>query len=515
MWLPSGDVPVVVVGAGVAGLTAAIELAAAGLRVTVLEASEVTGGKLRSVPVAGRDVDAGPTVLSMRWVFDELFARAGRDLDSYVVLEPAQVLARHTWPDGRTLDLFADPTKSRDAIAAAFGEREGDGFARFCRDTRRIYQVVEEPFLRSQRPTLVGVMRHATRIGLPALLRIDAARSMWRALGSYFGAPQLLQLFGRYATYCGSSPFEAPATLNLVAHVEACGVHRVRGGMSQLAAALERVARELGVDIVCGARVDRIETQGGRVTGVHPVGGGVIAASAVVLNADVSALASGLLGERLRDAAPPTAAGDRSLSALTWAVVGLVEGRALMHHNVFFSDDYAAEFHALFRQRRCPDDPTVYVCAQDRGDDDDPRGSERLLLIINAPATGDEPRRWAHPELERCEETTFRTLERCGARLRPEAAMVRTSPHDFASRYPGTGGALYGPASRGALSAFTRSGARTRVAGLYMAGGSVHPGPGVPMASLSGRLAAEALRSDLGSMGRSRRAATSGSISTD
>jgi len=511
---PSGDEHVVVVGAGIAGLTAAIELASAELRVTLLEASGTTGGKMRTVRVAGRDVETGPTVLSMRWVFDELFARAGRDLASYVDLEPAQVLARHTWPDGRTLDLFADPAKSRDAIAAAFGTGEGDGFARFCRDTRSIYQLVEEPFLRSQRPTVAGVVRHASRIGLPAFLRIDAARTMWRALGSYFRSPQLLQLFGRYATYCGSSPFEAPATLNLVAHVEASGLHRVRGGMSRLAAGLDRLARELGVDIVCGARAEAIDTRGGRVTGVRVVGREAIRASAVVLNSDVSALASGLLGESVRNAARPTAVTDRSLSAVTWAAVARAEGRALVHHNVFFSDDYAAEFRALFGERRCPDVPTVYACAQDRGDDDGVRGPERVLLIINAPATGDEPGRWADPELERCEETTFRTLERCGLRLLPEGAWVRTSPRDFASRFPATGGALYGPASRGAFSAFHRSGARTRIHGLYMAGGSVHPGPGVPMASLSGHLAAEALKGDLASIGRSRPAATSGSIST-
>ncbi len=486
------------VGGGIGGLAAAVDLATSGLQVTLFERADTLGGKVRTARVGGTDVDAGPTVLTMRWVFDELFARAGRSLERYVALHPAPLLARHFWPDGRSLDLFADAEASRAAIEAQFGPEEGDGFARFLAAARRIYDTVEGPFLRAQRPTIASVARTVPRVGLRALLGIDAMRPMWAALGDFFRTPELRQLFGRYATYCGSSPFEAPGTLNLVAHVEASGVYRVAGGMIALAAGLERLVRDLGVRIVTGAEVEAIDVRAGAARGVRVRGDGAAEADVVVVNADVSALGAGLLGDAVRAAARPTEPAGRSLSALTWALVGDAAGRPLDHHNVFFSADYAEEFRAMIRQRRVPDAPTVYACAQDRAEDGAVRtqAGERMLLVVNAPATGDDPTAWTDHEVRRCEEATFRSLERCGLALRPRALLC-TTPRDFAARFPATGGALYGPAARGALSSFARSGARTRVPGLYLAGGSVHPGPGVPMAALSGALAAAAARDDL------------------
>jgi 1-hydroxycarotenoid 3,4-desaturase len=499
----------VIVGGGVGGLSAAIDLATMGAQVTVIERSDAVGGKVRVARVGDRDIDVGPTVLTMRWAFDELFARANRSFDDYVTLDAAKVIARHAWSAGRVLDLHADPEKSRAAIAHAFGEREADGFERFCADTRRIYETVEKPFLRSERPTMGSLLTRSPSIGLGALAKIDAHQSMWRALGRYFKAPELRQLFGRYATYCGSSPFEAPATLNLIAHVEAQGVWRVRGGMVQLARALEKLARELGVEIVTNSHVERVVIEGGRVTAVH-AGQRSFRADAVIVNGDVSSVRT-LLGGNGR--APATIAPKaRSLSAMTWAAVGRAEGFALVHHNVFFSDDYEAEFRSLFDERRFAERPSVYVCAQDRGDVDATLEQERFFSIVNAPATGDhEP--WTNEDLRRWQEATCSTLARCGLSLRTSASEWAT-PRDYEARFPATGGALYGPAASGAFSSFSREGSRTKIAGLYLAGGSVHPGPGVPMASLSGQLAARSATADLALTKRSRPVATSGSTST-
>ena len=477
---------------------------------TVLERGPRVGGKVRVAEVAGRTIDVGPTVLTMRWAFDDLFARAGKKLDDYVKLEAAEVIARHAWSGGRLLDLHRDGNKSRTAIATAFGEREAQGFDRFCADTKRIYETVEGPFLRSQRPTLGGLFTQAASIGLGALAGIDAHRSMWSALGKYFKSPELRQLFGRYATYCGSSPFNAPATFNLIAHVEAMGVWRVFGGMVCMAQALETLARELGVEIVTNAHAQHIEVRGGRAVAVNTADRS-FRADAVIVNGDVSAVTDLVAGSR--GAPARTAPNARSLSAVTWAAVGKAEGVSLVHHNVFFSDDYEAEFRANFGGRRRADRPSVYVCAQDRGDRPESFASERFFSIVNAPATGDQPESWTHEELERWQEATCSTLERCGLWLRTEASEW-TTPLEFEARYPKSGGALYGPAASGALSTFSREGSQTKIAGLFLAGGSVHPGPGVPMASLSGQLAARSASADLASIATSRRAATSGSTST-
>jgi 1-hydroxycarotenoid 3,4-desaturase len=283
--------------------------------------------------------------------------------------------------------------------------------------------------------------------------------------------------------------------------------------MAGLVAALERLARSLGVEILHDHAVERVVVERGRATGVI-ANETVHEADAVVFNGDVSALGEGLLGGEVARAGTVTPPEARSLSAVTWLMVARPKGFPLLHHNVFFSDDYAAEFDTLLRQRRAPGEPTIYVCAQDRGDAPLERESERLLVLSNAPATGDFPSLWNESEKQRCTTAMLNLLRRVGLTLEP-TATVQTTPADFHRLFPGTGGALYGPRSKGAFSALSRQGADTAVRGLYLAGGSVHPGAGVPMAALSGRLAASRAREGLGSTVPSRRAATTGTTSTD
>jgi 1-hydroxycarotenoid 3,4-desaturase len=496
--MPKREPTAIVVGAGVGGLACAIELAVKGFRVRLLERAADAGGKARVLRVGDVEIDAGPTVLTMLWVFEELFEAAGASFRAQVPLERATILARHAWSDGTQLDLYADRARSAEAIGAAFGAREARAYLAFCEDGRRLFEIAEGPFIRAQRPSVSNVLKDHGLTGLAVFARLDSHRSMWRALEQRFSAPRLRQLFGRYATYCGSSPFETPATLNLVAHVEAEGVYRTRGGMRGLVVALERLATSLGVEILCAHAVDRIVVEGGRAVGVVSMEE-THRADAIVFNGDVSALGSGLLGVSSSSAASATARSDRSLSAVTWAMVARPSGFPLLHHNVFFSDDYAAEFDAILRRGRVPDEPTIYVCAQDRGDEVREDSEERLLVLANAPATGDDPNEWNPHERERCTTATMSMLQRAGLTLEP-AESVQTTPADFHRLFPGTGGALYGPRSKGALSALSRQGASSKIPRLYLAGGSVHPGPGVPMAALSGRLAAAQICEDLGSI---------------
>lgn len=500
---------VAVVGAGVGGLSAAIDLASKGAEVTVFEAREGVGGKMRQIPVGRSAVDAGPTVLTMRWVFDELFeASGGARFEDYVRLVPLDILARHAFPDGTTLDLHADEMKSEAAIEAFAGRAELERYRAFRAYAKNIFSVAEGPFVRSEKPTLGSLWGTLVDTGLFALSRVDGHRTMWKALRAHLKDPRLVQLYGRYATYCGASPFECPATLNLVSAVEAMGVHVVDGGMQNLSAGLERRARELGVSFRFGQKVDRVETRGGRARGVI-VGGEAFEADAVVVNADVAAVGKNLLGP-LGLVGEDVPLEGRSFSAFTLSVVGKARGIETTPHNVFFSDDYPAEFDDLVDRLRTPESPTVYVC--DQGPAEEP-GLRKFLVVTNAPATGDRPERWSEQEISRCRAATYETLERCGLSLSPEAEAV-TTPVDFERIFPGTGGALYGRRPTGPLSFFQRPGSRSKVPGLYFAGGSVHPGPGVPMVASSGRLAARSVREDLASTARSSRAVISGFTST-
>jgi 1-hydroxycarotenoid 3,4-desaturase len=482
--------------------------------VTLLERAAAPGGKMRELLVDGRPVAAGPTVLTLRPILEELFAAAGTELAAELRLEPAGLLARHAFDDGARLDLFADPARSEDAIAALAGPAEARAFAAFRGEAARVWGLLERPFLRAAAPSLAGLLGGVGVRGLAELPSLRPFQSLWAALGERFRDPRLRQLFARYATYCGGSPFLAPATLMLVVHAELAGVWLVEGGLAALARALARLAERLGATLRLGCEAREVLLAGGRASGVLLADGERLPADAVVLNADVAAVGAGRLGAAAARAVDARAPGGRSLSAVVWTLLAEPRGLPLAHHTVLFSRDYAAEFDDLLDRRRLPADPTVYLCAQDRPAEDAPApdGPERLLCLVNAPPTGDR-----HPfppeEIEACWERTLARLARCGLTLAPRASRV-TTPADFARLFPGSGGALYGPAPHGWRAAFARQGVRTRLPGLYLAGGSVHPGPGVPMAVLSGRLAARCLLEDLASTRRSPPAATAGGTST-
>lgn len=506
---------IVVVGAGIGGLSSAVELAVQGYDVTVVDKAEAVGGKMRTIEVDGRPIDSGPTVFTMRDVFEGLFNRAGMELEEAVTLLPLEVLARHAWTDGARLDLFVDPDKSAAAIEAAFGRREADGFRRFCAHTERIYETVKGPFIYGDAGGLMAMMKQLSFGQLRRMATVDFHRSMWRALRSFFRDPRLQQLFGRYGTYYGSSPFKAPATLNLIAHVEQRGVWAVKGGMIELAKAMAEVVRKRGGEIRLGSPVEEVLLEGRRAVGVRLAGGEEIRSHGVVLNVAPEAVANGMLGDALRSATQPSPA-PRSLSAVTWSAVGRVRDFPLAYHNVFFSNDYPHEFDQL-GSGEIPDPPTVYLCAQDRDPSElDPGlapAPQRLFWLVNSPARGDDPA--FSPEIDRCTERSLEQMARCGVTVEVEASqMVCTTPREFERMFPGTGGALYGPATHSLAATFSRPGARTRVEGLYLAGGGAHPGAGVPMVALGGRLAARSAHEDLASTLRSRRAGTSGGTST-
>jgi len=507
-----GERRVVVIGAGVGGLAAALLSAARGFDTLVLERASAPGGKLRELEVDGRLIDAGPTVLTMRDVFDDLFASAGASLDAHLKLKRAGVLARHAWADGARLDLTGDVEENAQAIGEFAGAKEARGYRTFAARSADMLKTLDQTFMRASRPDPLSLAARVGFLDVRRLMAISPFETLWAALGAHFSDPRLRQLFGRYATYCGASPFQAPATLMLIAEVERRGVWYVEGGMRRLADALKTVAERAGARFRFGVEAERILVEAGRVAGVATRSGERFAADSVVFNGDVAALGAGLLGEAARRAAGSTPAGPPSLSAVTWVGVGEAKNFPLIRHNVFFGGDYAREFDAIFKQGRLPAEATTYVCASDREDAaDGASGAERLFVLVNAPPN--RARALSAEELKSCETAATNLMRKCGLSLEMQA-FQRTTPADFARLFPATAGALYGPASHDWRTSFRRPAARSALPGLYLAGGSVHPGPGVPMAALSGRQAALALISDLASTRKLVPAAMPGGTST-
>jgi 1-hydroxycarotenoid 3,4-desaturase len=480
-----------IIGAGMGGLTAAMLLSAAGCEVDVFEAAATPGGKLRDIAVGGARIDAGPTVLTLAPVFAAIFAEAGARLDEHVTLTPLPALARHAWEDGATLDLTTDIEENAAAIGHFAGPEAATGYRKFAAQAAKVFTLLDERFMQAPQPGLAGLIAR----GGPALAAISPFASLWAELGKYFADVRLRQLFARYATYCGSSPFLAPATLMLIAEAERRGVWRVQGGMHRLAVALTALAQARGARFHFNAPVGEIIATGGRASGVRLESGAVHAADAVLANTELAALAGGRFGRAAREATAGMMKGAApSLSALTWAATGSATGPfAPAHHNVFFSADYPREFVAL-AEGQLPPDATVYLCA--------PAPGQYFLLVNAAAGTA-----FTEKDTEACLSKVLAKLQRAGLTLTLDA-RVTTGPAAFAALFPASAGALYGRALEGWRDSFARPGATTKLPGLYLAGGSVHPGPGLPMAALSGRVAARSILAGL-----SRMAGTNGGMS--
>ena len=476
---------VVVIRAGAGGLSAAIDLGARmGSRVTVLERAERPGGKIRAVPVGDALVDGGPTVFTMRWIFEGLFEDAGKRLEDRLTLKTADVLARHAWAGGGRLDRsIGTSTRSAEAISAFAGATEADGYRRFCRDAADIFATLKDSFHHGQRPSQFDLVQRVGVLGMPALFRTRPWETLWHRLGHYFRDERLRQLFGRYATYVGSSPLQAPTTLMLIAHVEQDGVWLVEGGMRRLAEAMARSARRSGSHppLRRPCRPDRDR----RAPGLPRRAGG-------------------------------WGADRRRRHRLQWRYLGPIErfvgtgshtrgagcctGEPLpfRRHVVPASQDERLSFgapHGLLRRS---------VSAGVRGHlpRPDHRGATDGLRLRPGPgrcghgrtggsgaAAGTDQRaggRDLAPQPEMGPETrllqkAFGLMEACGLTVeRDGSSETLTTPEGFNALFPSSGGALYGRANHGASASFDRMGAASRIRGLYLAGRSVHPGAACP-----------------------------------
>ncbi|MEM6888217.1 MAG: 1-hydroxycarotenoid 3,4-desaturase CrtD [Pseudomonadota bacterium] len=513
--LSQGRLRALVVGGGIAGLACALRLQAAGLQVTLLERHGHTGGKIRTVPSAAGPVDAGPTVLTMRHVFDGLFAAAGARLEDHVHLVRQDRLARHFWPDGSQLDLFPDKARSSSAIEAFAGARAADEFRDFHARTSALFNAFDAPMMQAAEPGLSRLMPLV--LGQPSLMRAMAPfSSLAASLARQFSDPRLAQLFGRYATYVGGAPQLCPALLALIWQAEAAGVWIVDGGMHKLAEAITGLCTELGVHIRPGAHVQTITRDSSGVTGVALATGEHLPAGTIVFAGDPRALATGALGPQMGTVAPQTATAPRSFSARVISFAAPAEGLALDHHNILFDADPSSEFDDL-AAGRIPRHPTLYICAEDRGTSRQPPDLERFEIIANAPALapGASPDDTTdRMELASWNHQIVQKMKTFGLTFSPPPTVdMITSPHHFAQMFPASLGALYGQTPHGMTAALKRPRARTKIPGLYLCGGGTHPGAGVPMATISARHAAEAILRDQTSISPSRQMAMPGGMS--
>ncbi len=474
---------VAIIGGGLGGIATAVRLAAQGHQVTLCEASPTLGGKMNSWETHGFRFDTGPSLITMPHVFREAFEAAGERLEDHVELQRLAPVAKYIWPDGTNLLHTTNLPAWLDTIRE-IEPRDVDGFMRFLQLGARIFEVSDATFLR--RP-----MSAPPDWRVFKSLRHFPFRHAWgnyaRMVNAHFKSPYLRQMFNRYPTYVGSSPYRSPATLAVIPYLEfAFGGWFVTGGLYRIVQSLASIAQAKGAELRVNAEVERIEHGSGRVKSVRLTDGSKLDADVVVMNGD-----AGLLGQLIGDPAPRRVHEDeRSMSGFV-TLMGMREDMpGLDHHTVVFSADYRHEFDQL-DAGDFPTDPTVYINAPSRSDRSlVPGRGEALFLMANAPA------RMAPWDAG----TTRAAFERVSARLVQSGfADLREgnivcdhwTPRRIGTTYHMPGGAIYGKNSHGWRNAFLRPANKQQLNGLYLVGGSSHPGGGTPTVLLSAKIATE------------------------
>lgn len=479
---------VIVIGAGIGGLSAAVRLADAGHHVQVIEAAAGPGGKMRTHKGSTGPIDIGPTVLTLLPVFERLFRSIGENIHDHLDLVREPLLARHWWPDGTRLDLFEDFDASRHAIFDCFGARAARDFTTFFDTTRVLFECFDRPVMQSAQPSLLTM--GLTVLKNPRVIsKMQSLKTLDQSLRTYFRDPPLQQLFGRYATYVGGAPQTAPALLSLIWQAEARGVWTIAGGMHILAKTLESLCIRRNVQFHYNCRAIDMVRSKDRIQQVVLDDQSSLSADAVIFNGDPRALAMGEVGTDALDIAPHTKTEKRSLSAYVWGFDAATNYPDLAHHNVFFSDVPNSEF-ADIAKGQMPVDPTIYVCAQDRGLNKPKPEVDRFEIILNAPPLST---RAPKPEdFETCKAITFDRLKRFGLTFQRDLQRAHlTMPQDFAELFPASDGSLYGQSPDGVMATLKRPNCVTPIKNLFLVGGGVHPGAGVPMAALCGQLAVD------------------------
>jgi phytoene desaturase len=480
-----------IIGAGIAGIATAIRLALTGYEVDVFEANSYAGGKLTSIAQDDYRFDAGPSLFTMPQYVDELFTLAGKNPRDYFNYQKLDVVCQYFYEDGTKLTAYSDEQKLAAEIAAKTGEPT-DAMQQFATNSKRIYQVTNYVFLERSLHRIKTYLRVDTLKSILKLLQIDALRTMHKANQSFFKDSRMVQYFDRYATYNGSNPYKAPATLNVIPHLEQhYGAWFPEGGMQAITDSLVKLAESVGVKFHYNSPVEEIVIEDKRTKGIK-IKDAFLPADIVVSNMDVWFTYQKLLSKYPALQPKKILQQERSSSALIFYWGIKKQFKQLDLHNIFFSADYEAEFKHIWQEKDISDDPTIYLNISSKYKPDDaPAGHENWFVMINVPNnTGQDWDKLIDEARVNIRKKLFRILGEDVKQLITSESIL--DPRSIESKTSSYQGSLYGNSSNTQFAAFLRHANRSsKIKNLYFCGGSVHPGGGIPLALLSAKIVGE------------------------
>lgn len=488
----------IVIGAGIGGLATAARLAKDGWQVTLLEKEALIGGRAHRIDQDGYRFDTGPTILMMTDVLYDTFAYCGKDFDDYIDLQQLEPNYQVFFPDGQKIEVSSNLPRFAKELAK-IDEKAPEQFYRFFADVAKIYRIARGQFIDKNFDSLTDFID--LKAGLQ-LLRGRGLYKLYSFVSRYFTDPRLRQLFSFQSMYLGVTPYEAPAVYSVVSYMETgLGIWYPKGGMHSLPRAFGKLCEDLGVTIKTKTSVSRIAIDQGRTTGVVLEDGTHLAADIVISNADLTYTYKNLIAPEHRRRYP-----DKKVDSLKqassamlfyWGVDAPLDG--LLHHNVYFSEDFKHNLEQIFKAKVLPKDPAFYVYIPTKTDPGlAPKGKHVLYILVPVPNLNSEVD-WekAVPQVKK------RVIERMKAVLgadldgKIESEAVFT-PEDFLTKFNLTDGSAFGLSHYFFQSGYFRPHNVSRdVKGLYFVGASTYPGSGVPMVTLSGKLVAERIQTDV------------------
>lgn len=475
-----------VIGAGIGGLATACLLAAEGCKVTVWEKNDSVGGKMNQFKKDGYRFDTGPSLFTMPFVLEDIFKKCGKSVDDYIEIVSVDPICRYFWNDGVVFDSSVNLPDTLKQIQE-FAPQDAESYVKFLGYSADIYQKTADTFLYNP----LQKLRDLRKVKKSDFFKIDAFSTVSNKVDRYFESKYLRQFFKRFTTYNGSSPFIAPATLNVIPYVELClGGFYIKGGLYKIAEALHKLAEEMDVAFEFNTEIKRILSDNGKATGVLLKNDSTVEVDALFSNADATFTYTELCGtdvikprakQQFKDIEP-------SCSGFVLMLGVNTTFDNLVHHNIFFSDDYENEFRQLFIKKQTAADPTIYIANTSYDEAGHaPKGCSNLFILVNTPYLSDEVE-WTDEFTNAYGEKIIKMLEEKGLENLSKHIDVKEyiTPKDFYDLYYSNRGSIYGTSSNLPLSAFLRPRNKSPyLSNMYLTGGSTHPGGGIPLVMLS------------------------------